>query len=139
MYAHKISELCFILSYRSPNCRVIVICLCFQNLSYVLICLGPFEYDENLSIICKLQIAALKCQMDNDAGTIERMSRDKTELQGQVGELQAKIRNFEGQVRYAADGVDFQLDVIHVVENIAGHENSNLSITITSLFGFKKG
>jgi len=38
--------------------------------------------------------------MDNDANTIERLGRDKTALQGQVGELQARIRNLEAQVIY---------------------------------------
>ena len=44
------------------------------------------------------QIAALKCQMDNDAHTIEKISGEKSLLQGQIGELQAKIRTLEGQV-----------------------------------------
>ncbi|KAL4224796.1 Intermediate filament tail domain-containing protein [Mactra antiquata] len=48
------------------------------------------NYNRNLS--------ALKCQMDNDASTIERLSSDKSKLQGQIGELNAKIRNLEGQI-----------------------------------------
>ena len=36
--------------------------------------------------------------MDNDAHTIEKISAEKSLLQGQIGELQAKIRTLEGQV-----------------------------------------
>ena len=36
--------------------------------------------------------------MDNDAHTIEKISGEKSLLQGQIGELQAKIRTLEGQV-----------------------------------------
>ncbi|KAK3576197.1 hypothetical protein CHS0354_016020 [Potamilus streckersoni] len=44
-------------------------------------------------------ISALKAQMDNDAATIERLTMDKSQLQGGVGELHAKIRSLEGQLR----------------------------------------
>ncbi|KAL3841700.1 hypothetical protein ACJMK2_019808 [Sinanodonta woodiana] len=44
-------------------------------------------------------ISALKAQMDNDAATIERLTMDKSQLQGSVGELHAKIRSLEGQLR----------------------------------------
>ncbi|XP_060595540.1 uncharacterized protein LOC132749698 isoform X4 [Ruditapes philippinarum] len=43
-------------------------------------------------------ISALKCQMDNDAHRIELLSSEKSQLQGQIGELTAKIRNLEGQI-----------------------------------------
>jgi hypothetical protein len=36
--------------------------------------------------------------MDNDAHRIELLSSEKSQLQGQIGELTAKIRNLEGQV-----------------------------------------
>ncbi|GFR81685.1 intermediate filament tail domain-containing protein 1 [Elysia marginata] len=48
------------------------------------------QYSRNLS--------ALKVQIDADADTIQRMSQEKTELMGSIGELHAKIRNLEGQV-----------------------------------------
>ncbi|KAK3749853.1 hypothetical protein RRG08_066167 [Elysia crispata] len=48
------------------------------------------QYSRNLS--------ALKAQIDADADTIQRMSQEKTELMGSIGELHAKIRNLEGQV-----------------------------------------
>ncbi|RUS86141.1 hypothetical protein EGW08_006089, partial [Elysia chlorotica] len=43
-------------------------------------------------------LAALKAQIDADADTLQRMSQEKTELMGSIGELHAKIRNLEGQV-----------------------------------------
>ena len=51
-----------------------------------------------LIVSLTFQIAALKCQMDNDAHSIEKISTEKSLLQGQIGELQAKIRTLEGQV-----------------------------------------
>ncbi|CAG5125325.1 unnamed protein product, partial [Candidula unifasciata] len=48
------------------------------------------QYVKNLS--------ALKAQIDCDADTIQRLSQEKTELIGNIGELQAKIWNLEGQV-----------------------------------------
>ena len=44
------------------------------------------------------QLTALKAQIDNDAACLQRYQTEKSELMGSIGELQAKIRNLEGQV-----------------------------------------
>ena len=56
------------------------------------------EEDKSPDVFLLFQIAALKCQMDNDAHTIEKLSGEKSLLQGQIGELHARIRTLEGQV-----------------------------------------
>ncbi|XP_046364909.2 lamin-B2-like isoform X3 [Haliotis rufescens] len=48
------------------------------------------EYNRN--------IAALRVQLDNDAGTIERLQTEMTQLEGSAGEMKARVRSLEGQL-----------------------------------------
>ncbi|XP_052066739.1 uncharacterized protein LOC127706276 isoform X3 [Mytilus californianus] len=44
-------------------------------------------------------ISALKVQMENDASTIERLDKEKSQVLGSIGDLKARITNLEGEIR----------------------------------------
>ncbi|XP_033752068.1 uncharacterized protein LOC117335906 isoform X3 [Pecten maximus] len=44
-------------------------------------------------------INSLKVQMENDAQTVERINREKSDLLGSTGELKARITSLEGQIQ----------------------------------------
>ncbi|CAG5134935.1 unnamed protein product, partial [Candidula unifasciata] len=48
------------------------------------------QYSRNLSI--------LKVRIDSDAETLQKLSLERNELSGKIGELKDKIRNLEGQI-----------------------------------------
>ncbi|XP_060086406.1 uncharacterized protein LOC132565720 [Ylistrum balloti] len=56
------------------------------------------QYKTNSENEFARNINSLKVQMENDAQTVERINREKSELLGSTGELKARITSLEGQI-----------------------------------------
>ena len=62
--------------------------------------------------------------MDNDAHSIEKISAEKSLLQGQIGELQARIRTLELHFMFQIAALKCQMDNdAHSIEKISAEKS----------------